>query len=242
MRKLFQERYSIKSGKNCTNEPIYIRNPVNRKPNQRASIVENTPYPRLPSEKSAAVSTADKIWSKYGEKKAVWRCENRLRNGTRYCKESPTIEESILHRAVLQAINQVLENKGDFVHIFRKNVVTALTHGTEDSEYAKQYMNEDLSWSKMESLTDVELYNCPNMTRLPEFIFDLPDLQLLNIACNRGIKPDDILADWQKLADDEDTGPKDSDLIYGIQQSGSIPATRVVEEDGKAWFAGLYSQ
>ena len=39
---------------------------------------------------------------------------------------------------MLQAINQVLENKGDFVHIFRKNVVTALTHGTEDSEYAKE--------------------------------------------------------------------------------------------------------
>ena len=78
------------------------------------------------------------IWSKYGEKKAVWRCENRLRNGTRYCKDSPTIEESVLHRAVLHAINQVLENRGDFVQIFRKNVVTALTHGTEDSEYAKE--------------------------------------------------------------------------------------------------------
>ena len=78
------------------------------------------------------------IWSKYGEKKAVWRCENRLRNGTRYCKDSPTIEESVLHRAVLHAINQVLENKGDFVQTFRKNVVTALTHGTEDSEYAKE--------------------------------------------------------------------------------------------------------
>lgn len=78
------------------------------------------------------------IWSKYGEKKAVWRCENRLRNGTRYCKDSPTIEESVLHRAVLHAINQVLENKGDFVQIFRKNVVTALTHNTNDSEYAKE--------------------------------------------------------------------------------------------------------
>ena len=78
------------------------------------------------------------IWSKYGEKKAVWRCENRLRNGTRYCKDSPTIEESVLHRAVLQAINQVLENKGDFVQTFRKNVVTALIHGTEDSEYAEE--------------------------------------------------------------------------------------------------------
>ena len=81
------------------------------------------------------------IWSKYGEKKAVWRCENRLRNGTRYCKDSPTIEESVLHRAVLHAINQVLENKGDFVQTFRKNVVAALTHGTEDSEYAEEKKN-----------------------------------------------------------------------------------------------------
>ena len=78
------------------------------------------------------------IWSKYGEKKAVWRCENRLRNGTRYCKDSPTIEESVLHRAVLHTINQVLENKGDFIQTFRKNVVTTLTHGTEDSEYAEE--------------------------------------------------------------------------------------------------------
>ena len=78
------------------------------------------------------------IWSKYGEKKAVWRCENRLRSGTRYCKDSPTIEESVLHKAILQAINQVLENKGDFVQTFRKNVVSALMHGTEDSEYAKE--------------------------------------------------------------------------------------------------------
>lgn len=78
------------------------------------------------------------IWSKYGEKKAVWRCENRLRNGTRYCKDSPTIEEGVVHRAVLHAINQVLENKGDFIQTFRKNVVTTLTYDIEDSEYAKE--------------------------------------------------------------------------------------------------------
>ena len=39
---------------------------------------------------------------------------------------------------MLQAINQVLENKGDFIQTFRKNVVTALIHGTEDSEYAEE--------------------------------------------------------------------------------------------------------
>lgn len=35
----------------------------------------------------------------------------------------------------------MLENKGDFIQTFRKNVVTALTHGTEDSEYAKEKKN-----------------------------------------------------------------------------------------------------
>ena len=75
------------------------------------------------------------VWSKYGEKKIVWRCENRLRNGTRYCKDSPTIEESVLHKAVLHAVNRVLENKGDFIQSFRKNVMAALVNGTDDSEY-----------------------------------------------------------------------------------------------------------
>lgn len=78
------------------------------------------------------------VWSKYGEKKIVWRCENRLRNGTRFCKESPTIEESVLHRVVLHAINRVLENKEDFIQSFRKNVVAALVHGTDNSKYDEE--------------------------------------------------------------------------------------------------------
>ena len=35
-----------------------------------------------------------------------------------------------------------------------------------NSDYAKQYENEELSWSNLKDLTDVELYNCPNMTHL----------------------------------------------------------------------------
>ena len=60
MKRLYQEKYSIKSRKSCTSVQIFIRNQANWKQNQRESIVENTPYPRLPSAKSAAVSTADK--------------------------------------------------------------------------------------------------------------------------------------------------------------------------------------
>lgn len=58
------------------------------------------------------------------------------KNGTRYYNDSPTIEEGELYRAVLHAINQVLENKGRFIQTFRKNVVTVLMYGTKYSEYA----------------------------------------------------------------------------------------------------------
>lgn len=59
----------IKSKENCTSEPLYIRNPTNRQQNQRASIAENTPYPRLRSVRNAAVSTADKSGRSMGKRK-----------------------------------------------------------------------------------------------------------------------------------------------------------------------------
>lgn len=69
-----------------------------------------------------------------------------------------------------------------------------------DSEYAVLYEGENLSWNKLEDLTDVELYNCPNLDKLPEFLYELPEMQLLNIACNRGISGEQLKSDWSKLA------------------------------------------
>jgi len=45
-------------------------------------------------------------WARNGRKKIVWRCVNRLDYGTKYCKDSPTIEESALHDAIVRAINE----------------------------------------------------------------------------------------------------------------------------------------
>ena len=91
------------------------------------------------------------------------------------------------------------------------------------SEYAKQYADEELSWSNLKDLTDVELYNCPKLTQIPEFVYDLPDLQLLNVACNKGISADQLTADWKRLADDEDTGPKVQILYLGYNNLEKFP-------------------
>lgn len=90
-------------------------------------------------------------------------------------------------------------------------------------EYAKQYADEELSWSNLKDLTDVELYNCPKLTQIPEFVYDLPELQLLNVACNKGISADQLTADWKRLADDEDTGPKVQILYLGYNNLEKFP-------------------
>ena len=45
-------------------------------------------------------------WTVKGKKKIVWRCINRLDYGKKYCHESPTVEESVLQEAIMNAIMQ----------------------------------------------------------------------------------------------------------------------------------------
>ena len=49
-------------------------------------------------------------WSKRGKKKVVWRCISRLEHGTKYCKDSPTIEEERIHLAIVRVLNNLLDN------------------------------------------------------------------------------------------------------------------------------------
>lgn len=98
------------------------------------------------------------------------------------------------------------------------------------SEYAKQYADEGLSWSNLKDLTDVELYNCPKLTQIPEFVYDLPELQLLNVACNKGISADQLTADWKRLADDEDTGPKVQILYLGYNNLEKFPESESLQK------------
>ncbi|WP_154443037.1 recombinase family protein, partial [Tissierella pigra] len=66
-------------------------------------------------------------WSKYGQKSAVWRCENRLKNGVKStCKNSPTLKEEPLHHTLMTAINNVVENNGDFIGAFRENIIRVI--------------------------------------------------------------------------------------------------------------------
>ena len=54
-------------------------------------------------------------WSKQGRKRIVWRCVSRLDYGTKYCHNSPTLDEEPLQKAILAAINSVMSQKGTLI-------------------------------------------------------------------------------------------------------------------------------
>lgn len=45
-------------------------------------------------------------WARNGKKRIVWRCVSQLEFGTKYCHNSPTLDESRLHNAILAAMNE----------------------------------------------------------------------------------------------------------------------------------------
>lgn len=51
-------------------------------------------------------------WNIRGKKKIVWRCVSRLDHGTKYCKQSPTMEEAALQTAIMDAINRSMDTSG----------------------------------------------------------------------------------------------------------------------------------
>ncbi len=53
---------------------------------------------------------------KRGKRRVVWRCVSRLDYGTKYCHNSPTLDEEPLQRAILAAINEVMDNRDELAH------------------------------------------------------------------------------------------------------------------------------
>lgn len=176
------------------------------------------------------------VWSKNGQKSAVWRCENRLKNGTKHCKHSPTLKEDVLNEAIMTAINSVVENRGEFVGAFRENVIQVIgSYSTKNvpTEYDEQItklQDEMLTLieenAKMGSITEDfdEQYH-----KIAEQIKELKQKKLDSIRDQKRA------ADFQQRVSDMDTCLKkvscavrdfDNDLVRRLLQG-----VKVINED-----------
>ena len=95
------------------------------------------------------------------------------------------------------------------------------------SPYYAQFKEEESewSWSHFKMLTDMEIYNCPGLKSLPmEMLTELPELQMLNAACNKNISGDKLLENWNDFINGK-SGEKIQVLYLGYNNLKTIPVT-----------------
>lgn len=78
-------------------------------------------------------------WTAGGHKKIVWRCINRLDYGKKYCHKSPTIEESVLQEAIMDAIMKTAKQNVDVLKTLKLHIGMELqATDTEDDSLGLQ--------------------------------------------------------------------------------------------------------
>lgn len=92
-------------------------------------------------------------WSKNGKKKIVWRCISRLDYGTKYCKDSPSIEESALQNAVSEAITKKAHMESADIGRIRRHIELYQSRQDVSDILAKQERLKALQ-AHIDQLTD----------------------------------------------------------------------------------------
>lgn len=118
-----QEEVARRKAKRATSEKV--QNPLAGKYSGKYALSEllvcgkcGAPYRRA-------------TWAKKGKKKIVWRCGCRLDYGTQFCKDSPTLEENVLHEAIMRGIAAQYIDKDADMEVLQANLGKALALQSE---------------------------------------------------------------------------------------------------------------
>ncbi len=84
-------------------------------------------------------------WTAKGFKEIKWRCISRIQDGKRKCHNSSTVEETALHKAIVSAINEFCEVKGDVAQILKESAAEVLDSNLNGSVQAAQQRIDELA-------------------------------------------------------------------------------------------------
>ena len=84
-------------------------------------------------------------WKKQGENQKVWRCKSRAENGTKYCKDSITLDEQKLHEAICRGLSKATENRQEVLELRLSNLSFVATENEDVLEaYAVERELKDI--------------------------------------------------------------------------------------------------
>lgn len=95
-------------------------------------------------------------WTISGQKKIVWRCISRLDFGKKYCHSSPSIEESLLHRAIMRAIMDTALKNSDILKMLKIHIGMGFEESsTEDNALSIQVRIAEIDAEFKAMLSDI---------------------------------------------------------------------------------------
>ena len=77
-------------------------------------------------------------WTSHSHKLIVWRCISRLDHGSKYCKNSPSINEEKLQTAIVDALNRVYADGEKLMEEMKRNLMLVMT----DKDIAKSEIDK----------------------------------------------------------------------------------------------------
>lgn len=75
-------------------------------------------------------------WNIHGRKKVVWRCASRLDHGKAICKDSPSLEETALHNAIMRAIRETFIDSDMALEVSEQSLKRVFCSDINDDETA----------------------------------------------------------------------------------------------------------
>ena len=105
-------------------------------------------------------------WNSRGSKATVWRCVTRLTDHTQ-C-QARTVKEDLLHEAVLEAINEFIGDKGNYLKVLEKNITQVLNNKYDETAEDVDNQLHDLQKQLYQFANQKEDYE-----RIAERIFKL---------------------------------------------------------------------
>ncbi len=103
-------------------------------------------------------------WTAHGEKRIVWRCVKRLDYGKKYCHNSPTLEESRIQAAIVNAIQKFAQQDPQLL----KNLKAHIERGINDAVREDDSLDIQLRLAVVEKEIN-ELFNMISVDTIESF-------------------------------------------------------------------------
>lgn len=103
-------------------------------------------------------------WTAHGEKRIVWRCVKRLDYGKKYCHNSPTLEESRIQAAIVNAIQKFAQQDPQLL----KNLKSHIKRGINDAVREDDSLDIQLRLAAVEKEIN-ELFNTISVDTIESF-------------------------------------------------------------------------